>query len=288
MPEHQIGSMLVGLIQTAVLEMKEAARTGDAMPRTMLSFMRSRSAQSPQDMQLFCLIKYLGTLLLFRKAERRNKIDLYFSCMRLSLPLLAVMNCNNYVLIFTETLKFWDGASELEKDIIRKYGFTLETPNGVHVGMDFGFEKYVRLVRDQVGKIHRVGNELKLESAAMLRMSKEASEGIKDSKVHVERDLKRYDARVLAKTMLLLKSLGAWSDNQASKPREPDTDSVYSMVNQGEKLLTELFHTDSIGTDLVTNYIKKFSCSLMHEGEEERRHRLGAKKLYDQGTPRQT
>ena len=58
---------------------------------------------------------------LFWKAEHCNKINLYFACMHLSLPLHAVKNCINYVLIFTDMLRYWDGCSPAEEDLLRKY-----------------------------------------------------------------------------------------------------------------------------------------------------------------------
>ena len=61
--------------------------------------------------------------------------------------------------------------------------------------------------------------------------------------------------------MLTLKSIGAWAEGSGKKPREPDTESVYSMQQQNEWLQKVLLHTDSIGECLVTAYVKKFTCS---------------------------
>lgn len=88
-PEHEVGSMLVAIIYEAVLNMKKSGRT-EATPPNVLKYMRSRAQASPQDMRLFMEFKYLGMVLLYRKAERCNKLNLYFACMRLSLPLLMV------------------------------------------------------------------------------------------------------------------------------------------------------------------------------------------------------
>jgi hypothetical protein len=121
--------------------------------RNVLRYMRTRAKRSPQDMRLFMQLKYFDMMLLLRKAEHRNKIDLYFACMRLSLPLLAVESCTTYMLIFTEMLRYWDECSPAAVDLIRRYGFVLETPNGTFISMDFGMEKYVHLVRDTTGKI---------------------------------------------------------------------------------------------------------------------------------------
>jgi hypothetical protein len=87
--------------------------------------------------------------------------------MHLSLPVPAVKNASNYVHIFTELLKYWETCSDSERDLTTRYGFTLEMPNGVHIGIDFGHEKYVRLVRDDTGKIRCMANKGKIEHAAL-------------------------------------------------------------------------------------------------------------------------
>jgi hypothetical protein len=116
-PEHEVGLMLVAIIHTAVIEIKKSGHA-KAMPASVLSYMRERAQASPQDMHLYMEFKYFGMLLLYQKAEHCNKIDLYFACMHLSLPLLMVLNAKNYVMIYTETLRFWDTASERDKDVV--------------------------------------------------------------------------------------------------------------------------------------------------------------------------
>jgi hypothetical protein len=102
---------------------------------------------------------------------------------------------------------------------------------------------------------------MKIKAAATLQMDKQANEGIKDQRKYTGRSLKRQDGLVLTKMMLTLKSIGAWAEGSGKKPREPDTESVYSMQQQNERLQKELLHTDSIGECLVTAYVKKFTCS---------------------------
>ena len=69
--------------------------------------------------------------------------------------------------------KFWEICSELDKEIIRRYGFTLLTGRGVNVGLDFCFEKYVNLVRDTTGKVSRAGIDQDIEHAGLCRVQLE-------------------------------------------------------------------------------------------------------------------
>lgn len=71
----------------------------------------------------------------------------------------------------------------------------------------------------------------------------------------------RYDGRVLARVMGVLESIGAWCEQPSSKLREQDEETVYSLEKIGERLPPEILHSDSVGTDLVASYTKKFACS---------------------------
>ena len=92
---------------------------------------------------------------LVRKSERTNDIDLFFSCLRLSLNhLFTVTNATEYTRICCDLLEYWATCSEFEREIIRQYGFMVETPNGVNAGVDYCHEKFVQLIRDSTGKMH--------------------------------------------------------------------------------------------------------------------------------------
>lgn len=132
LPERQLGLIIFATVLTALMQMKKAGRT-NVSPAQVESFMLERAKHSPQDMALLNLLQYFELVLLLRKAERRNKVYLYFACMRFSLPLLAVANAGNYVHIFCDMLQYWETCSDAEHALVREYGFTLTTPNGVKI-----------------------------------------------------------------------------------------------------------------------------------------------------------
>ena len=101
----------------------------------------------------------------------------------------------------------------------------------------------------------------KIEHAALCRMEQQHTEGIKAQKEYKGKQLMHHNGRTLTKIMLVLESMCAWTEKQEDKPRELNADAVYSMLMLGERLPTELLHTDSLGMDLVIRYVKKFSCS---------------------------
>ena len=151
-PERHLGVIIMAINLIVLMEM-QLSGIKLVSTESMGEYMRERAKTSPQDCMLLNLLEYFTMVVLLRKAERRNKFNLYLACMRLSLPLLAVANAKNYVHIFTDFLKYWATALDAKKELVQKYGFTLETANGVTVALDYGHEKYVRLVRDSTGKI---------------------------------------------------------------------------------------------------------------------------------------
>ena len=86
--------MIYAINLKALMEMKRSGRV-DATPSNLDEYTRQRAKNSPQDIALLNLVAFFTLVLLFRKAERQNNADLYFACMRLSLPLLAVTNASN-------------------------------------------------------------------------------------------------------------------------------------------------------------------------------------------------
>ena len=193
-------------------------------------------------------------------------MKLYLACMRLSLPLLAVSNAKNYVHIFTDFLKYWATASDAEKELVTKYGFTLETVNGVTVSLDYGHEKYVRLVRDSTGKIYRRGSKARIEFAGLCCMDKHNNEGIKTAKTvygkhdYIEgakKDLKRYDGYAFIKLVVKLKAMGSFV-KVGERAREPNNDALHSMHKPGKILQLGILEVDSTGTQLIKDYLTKF------------------------------
>ena len=116
-PERHLGVILMA-INTVVLTEMQASGCTSATPESMGEYMRERAKTSPHDCMMLQLLEYFSMVVLFRKAERRNKIELYIACMRLSLPLLAIANAKNYVHIFTDFLKYWATGSDAEKELV--------------------------------------------------------------------------------------------------------------------------------------------------------------------------
>ena len=104
-PEREVGSMIFGINLLIIFRMKQGGRV-DATPKNILQFMVKCATNSPQDLKLKQLLDYMTLMLLYRKAERKNKIDLYFVCMRLSLPLLATTDATKYLQIYTDMLVY--------------------------------------------------------------------------------------------------------------------------------------------------------------------------------------
>jgi len=229
-PERLAGTLIFAINLKAIIEMKNSGKS-DASPIAIHEYQRACAMRNASDAKLFVALEDLTDVFMFRKAERTDNADLYFTCMRLTLPLLAYTNSSWYVHIYSDLLQYWDTASDAEKEVIRKYGFTLKTPNGVTVGLDFGHEKYVRLVRDKTGKIKRRGAKARVESEAYCRMSRLQREGIKQRKVQIQEHdydprtgkkkfFREHNIEFLTKVMVLLDQMSAWSENNNQRQHE--------------------------------------------------------------------
>jgi len=257
-PERQIGIVLHACWHVVLLGMK-AAGFKETTTKQMLEYVLERAEESPQDDALYILIKCWLLCVYVAKAERYNKIEYYFSAMRLALPMLISQHATNYVRTFTDVLKYWDTCDDRSRGLIRDYGFTIQTPGGINLGIDLGQEKSVRLVRDETGKIVRKGGLARAENAATTRITK-AGMGAKEMKEAVgavgasehayRSNVVRYDKkdfRVFVKTVLALLSVGAFQPDESSHVMEPTTDFLYSFIDEGTILDPKLLDFFGLG-----------------------------------------
>ena len=82
-------------------------------------------------MAILQMVWFWELTLLVRKSERTNNLDLFFSCCRMSMILFTTSNATEYSRIMGDFLTYWHTCSDFEKALIRSYGFTLVSPNGV-------------------------------------------------------------------------------------------------------------------------------------------------------------
>ena len=267
-PERLVGTLVYAMNLKAIIEMKNNGQS-NVSPISIHEYQRQCAMRNSSDAKLFAALEDLTDVFMFRKAERTDNADLYFSCMRLTLPLLAYTNSSWYVHIYSNLLQYWDTASDAEKEVIRKYGFTLRTPNGVTVGLDFGHEKYVRLVRDKTGKIKQRGAKARVESEAYCRMSRLQREGIKQRKLQIQQHdydprtgkkkfFREHDTEFLTKVMVLLEQMGAWGELNNQRQQEvslpPDAlPAVWPIF--GAQVNAESLCMDSVGSKARDDYL---------------------------------
>jgi hypothetical protein len=273
-PERQMGVVLHAIWHVVLIQRRRDHEQRQTTIGGVHDFVLDRCKESPQDFALYILMKSWEIAILYRKAERTNDIDLYFTCMRMSLPILATGHAVKYVRVFTDVLRYWTTCSDHERFLIRKYGFTMQTPMGFFIGIDWGQEKCVKLVRDVTGKVQRRGGQARAENAAMTRIGK-LDTGIKEQKPATseikENQGEGYsyvssvvrsapqDFRVFIKTVNLLLSVGAFSANPADHVMEPDTNKFTSIRSLGAELDPRyLRFWSQIGTPRVDSYILNF------------------------------
>jgi hypothetical protein len=133
------------MIDVAIDEMKEA-KIADITTERVWTYMTEQATNFQEAFLPLNAIIFWEIALLARHSERKNDVDLFLSVLRLSLPLYCNTNATEYTRLACDWLVLWDTASDLDRCLIRKYGFTVETVNGVRVGLDYSHEKFVNMI----------------------------------------------------------------------------------------------------------------------------------------------
>ena len=126
-----MGSIIHAIFDHAVWSMKKSTHCIEASPLIVFEYMKSVAKKSPIAMDILIVVFLWELALLARRCERTNNIKEFFNSLPLYLPLCCGTNSTEYTKICFDLLKYWETCSELEKEVITKYGFTLETGSGL-------------------------------------------------------------------------------------------------------------------------------------------------------------
>jgi len=103
---------------------------------------------------------------MFRDAVRANDSELFFSAVRLSLPLTAVTNAYHYIRIGFELLLWRAKASDEEVYLFEMLAFTRETETGKYQAVDLCQEKVNAHFRQKVGRTVQLGHDRAMMTTA--------------------------------------------------------------------------------------------------------------------------
>lgn len=104
---------------------------------------------------------------MIRDSVKVNDSELFFSAVRLSLPMLFVTNAFHYVRIGYELLLWRATASEEEVYLFEELAFTRQTEFGEFMAVDLCQEKVNKLFRDKLGKTVLPQHERKMANRAI-------------------------------------------------------------------------------------------------------------------------
>ena len=267
--EKMMGSILHAIYDHAIRSMQESG-IEEANPKMVLDFMRKRAKESPLANSILILVWLWEVTLLIRKSERNNSFETFLSGLRLFLPICCDTNATEYTRIISGLLKYWAIASEVEKKTLELYGFTLDTGNGVHVGIDFVHEKYVNLIRLKTGKIVKRGHAAMIEHVGINVINDATEKDIKtpiqflrnNGYLHNEKKRnKRFalDSRIYTKVTLALEDRGIFKCQSTNQEKfERSTTRLYSPRFEGIVLNADLLRPISIGYKRRDKYIKRY------------------------------
>jgi hypothetical protein len=168
-PEKEIVAVITAIYAYVIRCMRKQGQVG-VTAVSIHNWMIERAKESPLALAFLSLVLHYELVLLVRSSERRNDLDMFFTTVRLSLPLFCDTHATCYVRICCDMLRNWKVWSDLERRLIRDRCFTVESESGQRIGVDYSHEKYVNLIREKTGKVHRRGHEAKIEHAAVARV----------------------------------------------------------------------------------------------------------------------
>ncbi len=197
---------------------------------------------------------------MMRDAERCNSCELFFTAIRLALPLFAVTNATKYVRICVELLLWRAIASTAEIVLFRETAFTRETPGQKHIFIDRAQEKINGVVRSEVGDCVRPGHDRKmLKTALNLAEIIERKQGIKEAKnLKVSQSSGPFNDRTVSVDIVYISTRLAMSEIRVWDHTRPAGDNMLKSPKDGQAMPTEFLQHKSVGDRRLYEYIVTF------------------------------
>ena len=104
-PEEQLGSILTAIYVYIAYCMKLDGYQG-ATPEAMNEYMLECACHSPQALGLLLCVRLWSVTLLARRSERRDDVDLFFTVIKLALPLFCTTHATAYTRICCDLRRY--------------------------------------------------------------------------------------------------------------------------------------------------------------------------------------
>jgi hypothetical protein len=144
-----------------------SVKRDDIDSREVYNAMRERAVKYPPAKMAFDELLLLEAYFLLRDAERSDCADLFFTAVRIILPLFCTTNAYKYIRICVELLIWKKAASPWEIKLFEEFAFTRETEGGKRIYVDLAQEKVNKSFRSIVGTRTFAGITKKMFTAAM-------------------------------------------------------------------------------------------------------------------------
>ena len=275
-PEIQVNAIIAAVYRYVYRCMEKAGQAG-ASPVTAYKWMAARSLESPMAMNLFRLVHDWEVVQMHRNAARSNDYDRQISAKKLTLPILVTTNSVDYVRNSFDHLRDWHVRwPALAKKLVRDFCFTVKNETGVDIEEDLAFEKYVRLIREETGKVFPKGNQLKAEHASVTSVSGVNDDGRK----HAIRSLRGEEpaikqlndftkdpraVRAFVGATLLLEDSKIFEPGRSVGEDEEDDITILRSVSTGDPLDGALLKVPLIADKCITDYGTRYHIDTQHE-----------------------
>ena len=249
----------------------EAAAGAPISPAQAMELLNERSREYATNVLFLQDIRLSEVYVMMRDSERCNSTELFFSAVRLALPVFCVTNASHYVRICVELLLWRATASPAEVLLFAEAGFTRLTKNGKRRFTDKVQEMVNQIFRGVVGDCVRPGLVHKMMSTALSVEKFTQTQGSIAKMKSIERDadaaLFNHSAvpvdDVYVKVRLSMYRGKFWDRGQQVLVGCNEQDLRPARCNfvespKGELMPAEIIRSRSIGIERLRWYIDRF------------------------------
>jgi hypothetical protein len=258
--EDEVISCFAAMLRAAIDSIAETLHVNTLSPAAVNAHMLKRAQEYPIAMLMLMEYRFTEVYYIIRDAEKSDSIDLYFTAIRLLMPLFAVTNAYNYVRLCSEVLYFWDTASDAEKVLYEHFVYTGKSADGHPMALDLIQEKINLLYRNDLGHMVRPGHVNRMYDLTLsLQSVIDKKQSVREMKGQAPRrtrgwfnERKVKVNEVYVSTYLAIRQMNVWGEGPIKVGNAFDeAEKDHLNAPSGKRLNAEVLKAHTIGRDRV-------------------------------------
>lgn len=265
--EEEMPFYIAAFFRAAADEYASMTNQKSVSPSEVHKHMLERACEDPLVLAILQDLRFVQIFVLFQCAEKTRSADLFIAAIRLILPFLMTANAPNYISIATETVVWWELASDAEKVIFENCILTRKTAKGKPAYLDRLQEMMNTYFRFKVGDTWTPSTKSLMEKAAFDVYSQEAHkrniDNFRNQKprgartAYTAKEVRRHNS-IYIKLYVRIRTMNLWGKGPIIVDGfEHPSAHLYSPGSSNE-LDAEVLRSYAIGQSRLVEYIDKY------------------------------